>query len=269
MKKLILLTLCYASLQGFAQSLKLDAGKKLGLTTINEMDMDMGMAGKMKITTQANNTIVLGTADADAYKATSKLTRMKITQEGMGKSETKDTDVAADMDTDEGKELAKDLNVEKEITINKNTGTVKATKPEDKDDNDNPMAGLMGGATSKMTEGFAFMAIPVGKKAGDKWADSTTEAGVKTTKNYQIKSIENGIASVNVATTIKGTFSQETQGMQMEMTLDGTGNGVYTVEAATGIVKKSITNNDINGSMDMMGQSIPLTIKAVVTTTVD
>ena len=90
MKKLILLTFCYASLQGFAQNLKLDAGKKLGLTTINEMDMDMGMAGKMKITTQANNTIVLGTADADAYKATSKLTRMKITQEGMGKSETKD-----------------------------------------------------------------------------------------------------------------------------------------------------------------------------------
>ena len=54
--------------------------------------------------------------------------------------------------------------------------------------------------------------------------------------------------------------------MQFDITMDGTGDGIISVDTKTFLVKKSTLNNDVNGTLEMMGQSVPLTIKSTSAT---
>ena len=268
MKKILLFTLSFAAANVFAQELKLETGKKIMSTTTTSVNMDMGMGGQMKIDGTTKNLIEIIGADAKNYNAKSTVVKMTMSQDGMGQTVNFDSDKKEDRETEVGKEMSKLLDVAAAVTIDKNTGKVtEINKKEIVADDANPMASLMGnGNSAEASTAAAFFYIPNGKKVGDKWADSLNEAGMKGLKNFELKSIVDNVATIAITTKAKGTISKEAQGMQLEIAMNGTGDGIILVDTKTFLVKKSTLNNDVNGTLDMMGQSLPITIKSSAST---
>lgn len=268
MKRILLFSLVLSTSGLFAQELKLEAGKKITSTTTNVLNMDMGMAGQMNIEGNSTSLIEITGSDAKNYNAKTSVIKMKMSQEGMGQNVTFDSDKKEDRESEAGKEMSKLLDVPAVVTIDKSTGKViEPNKKEIVADDSNPMASLMGNSNSaEAATAAAFFYIPNGKKIGDKWSDSLSEAGMKGLKNFELKSIVDNIATIAITTKSKGTISKEAQGMQFEMTMEGAGSGEILVDTKTFLVKKNTLSNDVNGTLDMMGQSIPLTIKSSATT---
>lgn len=268
MKKILLFSFCFTSVNLFAQGLKLQTGKKITSTTTTSVNMDMGMGGQMKINGNTTSLIEITGADEKNYNAKTKTVKMTMSQDGMGQTVSFDSEKKEDRETAIGKEMSKMLDVAAEIMINKNTGKVtEINKKEVLENNTNPMASLMGNANSaEASTAAAFFYIPNGKKVGDKWADSVNEAGMKGLKNFELQSIVDNVATIAVITKSKGTISKEAQGMKFEIAMDGTGGGLISVDTKTFLVKKSTLNNDVNGTLDMMGQSLPITIKSSAST---
>lgn len=267
MKKILFLSFCFAGMYVNAQNIKIISGRKITATTTTSMDMDMGMAGQMKIASKATNVINVTGADDKNYKATNTVTRLTMSQEGMGQSVDFDSDKKEDRGTEVGKEASKQLDKPAEISIEKNTGKVTELnkKTSDVEEADkNPMADIMGDTKSaEATATGAFFVIPTGKKVGDKWTDSTTEAGLKGVKTYELKSLMDGLANIIVKATAKGTISKEAQGMQFDMSMSSTGDGLMVVDTKTGLVKKNDITSDVTGTLEMMGQSLPISMKMV------
>ena len=268
MKRILLLSFSFAAISVFAQGPKLEAGKKIKAITNTSMNMDMGAAGQMKIDGSTTNLIEITGVDDKNYKATHTITKMIMSQEGMGQTVNFDSDKKEDRETEVGKEMSKILDAASVITIDKNSGKVTETnKKIIAEDSGNPMASLMGNSNSaEASTAAAFFYIPKGKNIGDKWSDSLSEAGMKGLKNFELKSIVDNIATIAITTKSKGTISKEAQGMQFEIAMDGTGDGIIVVDTKTSLVKKSTSNNDVNGTLDMMGQSLPLAIKSTAST---
>lgn len=268
MKRILLFSLALGATTLFAQSLKLETGKKITAITTTSVNMDMGMAGQMKIDGNTTSLIEITGADDKNYNAKATTVKMKMTQDGMGQSVTFDSDKKEDRETEVGKEMSKMLDAAAVVTIDKNSG--KVTEPNKKivaEDNGNPMASLMGNSNSaEASTTAAFFYIPNGKKVGDKWSDSLNEAGMKGVKNFELKSIVDNVATIAITTKSKGTISKEAQGMQFDITMGGTGDGEIVVDTKTFLVKKSRLSNDVNGTLDMMGQSLPITIKSTADT---
>lgn len=268
MKRILLFSISLTAVNVFAQVLKLETGKKITSTTTTSVNMDMGMGGQMKINGNTTNLIEITGADNKNYNAKSTTVKMKLMQDGMGQTVSFDSDKKEDRETVTGKGISKMLDVAATVTIDKNTGKVTETnKKEVVADETNPMSSLMGNTNS--AEAFtaaAFFYIPNEKKVGDKWADSVNEAGMKGLKNFELQSIVDNVATIAIKTKSKGTIAKEAQGMKFEIAMDGTGDGVIIVDTKTFLVKKSTLNSDVNGTLDMMGQSVPLTIKSTAST---
>ena len=267
MKKILLLSLCFATAYVNAQNVKLNTGKKVtGITTMS-MDMDMGMGGQMKIASKTTNVLDITSADDKLYKATNTVTKLTMSQDGMGQTVNFDSDKKEDRESEMGKVASKQLDTPAEITIEKNTGKVtelnKKASPEKEDDKD-PMAGIMGETKSaEATATAAFFVLPAGKKVGDVWTDSTTEAGMKGVKTYELKSLNDGVANIAVKATSKGTITKEAQGMQFDISMTSTGDGIMLVDTKNGLVKKNDITSDVSGTLEMMGQSLPITMKMI------
>lgn len=268
MKRILFLSVALSATSLFAQSLKLETGKKITSTTTTSVNMDMGMGGQMKIDGSTVGLIEITGSDNKNYNATTSTVKMKMSQEGMGQSTTFDSDKKEDRESEIGKQLSKMLDAVATVTIDKNTGKVsELNKQAVVADDTNPMASLMGNSNSaEASTAAAFFYIPNGKKVGDKWSDSLSEAGMKGLKNFELKSIVGNIATIGITTKSKGTISKEAQGMQFDMTMDGTGAGEILVDTKTFLVKKSMLSNNVNGTLDMMGQSLPITIKSTANT---
>ncbi len=273
MKKIGLLSLCLATLFANAQSIKLENGKKITENTISSIDMEMSAMGQqMKINSSITNVINVTAVEDKNYKATNTITKITMSQEGMGQNVNFDSDKKEDATSEMGKEMGKDLNQPVEIIIDKTTGKATETnkKVEEKTDDKNPFSELMGGGAAKSSEALvssAFFTIPVGKKVADKWTDSLTQDGMKALKTYELQSIKDNIATILLKTSTNGTLSKEMQGMQIEMTMTGKGDAIMTIDTKTGLVKKNVVTGNTDGTMDVMGQSMPFTMKISSTTT--
>ena len=267
MKKIIFLAFSIGILSVNAQQIKLEQGKKITSTSTADMNMDMGMGGQMKIKSLSVNVFSITGSDDKNYKGTNTITKMTMSQEGMGQSTEYDSDRKGDRDSEIGKTVGKELDKPVQILIDRTTGKATESNPEkttEPEADTNPMAGMMGGMSEKTAAAMvssAFFIIPQGKKAGDKWSDSTTEAGIKGVRNYELQSISKEEATILLKIVSKGVISKEIQGMQMEMNMNTTAQSIIRTNVTTGLVKKNSTTGTVEGTLDMMGQSMPISMK--------
>lgn len=267
MKKIIFLAFSIGIFSVNAQQIKLEQGKKITSVSTADMDMDMGMGGQMKIKSSSVNVLSITGSDDKNYKGTNTITKMTMSQEGMGQSTEYDSDKKGDRDSEIGKTVGKELDKPIQILIDRTTGKATESNPEkttEPEADTNPMAGMMGGMgekTAAATVSSAFFIIPQGKKAGDKWSDSTTEAGIKGVRNYELQSISKEEATILLKIVSKGVISKEIQGMQMEMNMNTTAQSIIRTNVTTGLVKKNSTTGTVEGTLDMMGQSMPISMK--------
>ena len=103
---------------------------------------------------------------------------------------------------------------------------------------------------------------------GDSWKTNTTQKGdiplfVELTN--KLKDIDEDIASVKS----KGKVSSDRananiMGQNVISALQGEQNGEYEVEMKTGLLLKSKTQTDVQGTLQMMGREIPVSIRSEV-----
>lgn len=273
MKKVLFFAVTLGALSVNAQQLKLSIGQKIASVSRADMEMDMGMGGQMKVKSKTTNVLLITGGDAKNFNGTNTITKMSVSQEGMGQSTDFDSEKKSDLDSEAGKMIGKELNKSVQISINKSTGMAAEINPEKNPEADsNPMAGMMGGMGEKSAAAMAngaFFVIPKGKKAGDKWSDSLSEAGMKGLKNYELKSIDKEEAIIIMHSTSKGTISKEVQGMQMDIMMNTTSESKIITNITTGLVKNNSTSATMEGTLDMMGQSMPISMKLTTETEVE
>ncbi len=266
MKKITLLSLCFAVGFANAQSIKLENNKLIKITTATKTNSETPGGGESKTDVSTTTTLKITAVEDKMYKATSTVIKMVMDGEMMGQSMKFDSDKKEDMDSQIGQMLGGSVNKASEITIGKTDGKVtEIVGGEEKQESG--MGGMMGGESNAAKS--VFFVIPDGKKAGDKWTVSTNEDGMKTITNYELQALKNDVATVLVSSTTIGTATKEANGMSMEMTVDTKSKGTMMLDTKNGLIKKLTTDVETTGSMDVMGQSIPLNNKSNTVMTVE
>jgi len=108
----------------------------------------------------------------------------------------------------------------------------------------------------------AFELIPVGKSVGDKWSDTTDSKDMKVIRTYTLKSITGNEAVIQLDVQTKAVNMLNFQEMEFEIKSDTKTTGEIITDVSTGLVKKRTSSSDITGSLQMMGQDMPISAKA-------
>ena len=249
----------------------LNNGQKVIVTTSSNTDSDMGMGMQMKNNSHATNVLQVIAINDTSYAISNTLTKMSISMDMMGQETNYDSEKAADKDSEIGKGIATKLNHTDTLSVNKMTGLVnmKSTISSPEKEEKNPMADIMGamgaGAGKDPSLEAAFFIIPKDKKTGDSWSDSTTEKNIKTLRQYTLKSINNDIATITVKGSISGNGEAEVQGTSIAFTMNTKNTGEILVNVKSSLVNKMSNDADITMTMDMMGQSMPISSKTTQT----
>jgi hypothetical protein len=114
-----------------------------------------------------------------------------------------------------------------------------------------------------------FMTFPAGRKLGkgDRWTDSTefnNEGKIKTIANYTLLDIRDGVVSISLSgyTLTQKRITQ--QGMDIDMDIKSQNTGEILVDLATGLPKQRAVHMDMTGKIEVLGQSVPLSMKMVI-----
>ena len=269
MKHLILLAFLFHGFASIAQNksaktIILVKGQKISVTTTNSADADMSMGMQMKNNSVSINIITVTGENESGYVLTNTLTRLKATIEAMGETHDYDSDKESDRDSEMGKSMSDVIGKPINVSVNKFSGTATFEKkdagPEKPEKN--PMEDIMaafGNGGDDPSVAGAFLLIPDGKKSGDTWTETDSTKGSHTVKSYTINSIMNNMATVSFTSFTNANSTVEVQGNQMEVTMSTKSKGMIVADRKTSLVSKRSTDSDISGTIDMMGQSMPVT----------
>jgi hypothetical protein len=271
MKKIIFSLLCVASMYAQAQNVKLDIGKKITIhnksNTISIKPDAMG-GGETKVETELFASLDIVSKTDTSYTATYTGLRMTNKNEDVGNL---DSDNKDDRESDRGQMMFNGINKAVAKTINASTGIVtdaeKKNEQTGKTQNDGNGTIKVGIKEAGHITDNLFLIIPADKKIGDKWTIDKKDGEIRISKTYQLKSIENGIASLAITSDISGTTTMETNGITLERTETTKGNGTITVDTKTSMVKKITMNSETEGSVNYGGNSTPISTKRTTVTT--
>jgi hypothetical protein len=109
-----------------------------------------------------------------------------------------------------------------------------------------------------------YPAKPV--KVGDTWdSENTMEmAGLAITvkTKYTLEKVENEIAELKVVGNIDTKGEMDINGTKLDVDMKGTQNGKVFITVATGYLDHGNYDMDIDATMNMMGQKVPMKIKS-------
>jgi len=191
----------------------------------------------------------------------------------MGQDMSYDSD-KKDNDSTIGKSMEKILNNPKNVEISK-TGKVINKEESEKKDTEadaNMMTGMIDNLlnnSSGEASTLTFQVIPEKAKVGYSWSDSVNNDELKSNTTYTIKELKGNDATV----TVKGSMqvSKKAQAQNMEFTSNSTGGftGELVIDTKTGVVKQRNTTLETTGSVEAMGQQIPMKTKVTSEITVE
>lgn len=234
----------------------------------------MGQTMETIMDVSNKKSITVKDADLLKYQLESKTTHLKMNLSMMGQDKAFDSDNKDDM-TGEMKEMGKDINVAKPLILT-TEGKCKPDEknsPEKKEQDANPMAGMMqqmmGGGTEEITTAACFMLVPLDKKQGDSWTETIGDGTTKTIWNYTWDSTLTNIAVIKA--TAKETNNSTVNAMGMDMTINMTNDitEIRKVDLTSGVVIYNSSTKKINGTIDIMGQSVPMSGTAITTVTAE
>ena len=275
MKKVLIVCLSALTVGTFAQT---PTGKiilKKGQHFVIESTADgnvtqemMGQSMEMKIGSVSKMSADVKDAKDNSYTITQTITAIKSSFSGMGQEKTFDSEKKEDMSGEAGAIYKDKLNAPKDFEIT-NEGKTLAAKDTTKHDStdSNPMAAIMemmGGGQDNINA-LLFLVIPKGKKAGDSWQDSTKSEGLKMVRTYKLNSIANKVADITVNSVMDVNKTMQVQGMDMNAVMTSKIVSAVTVDVLSNVQKENKSTMDLTGTIDVMGQSVPLTAKATST----
>jgi hypothetical protein len=247
-------------------------GQKIFVESSVTIEANLSPGMDMNNKTSSFNTLEVKTTTDSSYTISNTVTKLKLDMDMMGQSSSYDSDKKEDQESEIGKSFADKINKSQDVIIGKNTGKSLQDKKNTKkaDDVSNPADGLLGmfaQSTDDAAVSGAFELIPAGKKVGDKWSDSTIDKASKLVRVFTLKSIADNEATIQMNMVMDATNTIEQQGMSMEFTSTTKTMGDIITDITTGKVKSRVTVADISGTVQVMGQSVPITAKANSTST--
>jgi len=103
-------------------------------------------------------------------------------------------------------------------------------------------------------------------KVGETWEKeietSLSEVKMKMKGKYTLKSVKDGVAYIDIKGNFSGKGSMNQNGMNIDMDMDGDQTGQMSIGLADGYLKDSDYKMDMEAKMNVMGQKVPMTIKA-------
>lgn len=287
MRKTFLLLLMAATLAGQAQTvankIAFQKGQKLELTTqvasVATQEM-MGQTMDINVAATLNHSYDVEDVTSAGALIEHKVKRLQLSFEGMGQSQKFDSENEADMKGEMGKAAEKSIKNKYTMTVDANGNVVNV-----KADDDNPNTPGGGGADmmsqmmSQLSLGLEmpksgdptpFKILPAnGSMAkGSTWTDSLTKDGEKGFHKYTIADVTANEILIDFTGQSASSRVQEAQGMEMTINMDSKMTGKITLDKKTGLLKQRTVTTEGAGAVEVAGQSIPITNKITVTTTV-
>ncbi len=286
MKKILLIASLAFSVNSFAQNtsgkLNFQKGQKLEMVTETKKTTTMELMGQpMESTVNSTITQVFDVADANADSATieHKIKRLVFAAEGMGNSQSFDSEKESDRKSEMGKIMEKNLKNKYKMTVDA-YGKVISVKADDanpatKNAEADAMAELASSQLGlsiglpKSGDASIFKILP-GKQIsqGDTWTDSASSNGQKRRTVYKVSGITDTDILLDYTEAININTTQQIMGTDASIRSDDKVTGQITLDKATGLLKQKTATIDSTATMEAQGMSIPSTGKTIITITV-
>lgn len=268
-----LLVVMTASAQTISKKVSLAKGQQLeqlSKTTVNMTQELMGQSMEIQMESNSTNLLEVKDDNSAGYSLSNTLKKVLMNMNVSGQETKFDSEKKEDMDGQLGSAFKNKINKPREFVVGKD-GIITSVKEVPKaEEGADMIGGMLNGAEE--TPGAAFIAlanIPAkGAKVGDSWTDSTSDKTSRTVNRYTLRQVNNGEGTVDINSDLNINREMEQQGMTMQMAMKGTSIGEYTFDVTTGLVKSRKTMTKATGSIDVMGQTVPLTIESSTTSTV-
>ncbi|MEJ7627055.1 MAG: DUF6263 family protein [Ferruginibacter sp.] len=271
MKRIFILVLVLSGFCTVAQDITkpiiLVKGQKVTVNNTIISDADMGMGMQMKNNMVSTSTFNITGENEKEYILTSTLNKAKGSMEFMGNTNEFDSDNAEDKNSEMGKSFLETVGKPVSITLNKLTAIPVFEKKEKgtEKDEDNPMSGMMeafGGSGEDPSVAGAFLQIPGTKKTGDSWTKSDSTKEKKSVTKFTINSISNNIATISFISSSDVNSQVEMQGNQIDVSFNTKSKGDIISDITTSLVSKRVTESEVTGTIQLMGQTMPVTAKS-------
>lgn len=251
---------CFAvNAQNYTNKINVKKGQVTEVVSSLTQLMNMGM--EMTTKTSITKSVKVTEVSESDFKIKVKIIKLKSSGDAGGTSTDYDSEKPDSENNAEMVEAMKDkLNSEEEFSVGRTTLVAKDLTKKDNKEED-PMEAIMeaaGGTESAASE--MYFLIPKGKKTGDSWTTNSETKGGKTENTYTLKEVKGELASIDFKTTNSLNLNIPVQEMEMIMNMKMTGTGNFIVNTETGLLKKKTTNGVGEGTIDMMGQSVPISM---------
>ncbi|MFN2458149.1 MAG: DUF6263 family protein [Chitinophagaceae bacterium] len=286
MKHLLLMAVAAISITSYSQKisnkLTFPKGQKLEMVTDVKSVMTQEMMGQsMEFNINATVTRMFDVEDVTPAGAVieHKVKRMQFNFDGMGQSQSFDSEKESDMKGDMGKTFEKSIKNKYTMTVD-NSGKITAvksdddnpnkpaTKEEEKDMMGNMMSQFAAGMEMPKTGDVTDLSILPNREIakGESWTDSLTKDKDEKGKiTYTLTDITDNEILLNFTEEKTSERKQEAQGMEITMTSKDKTTGKVTLDKKTGLLKQSTATTDSQGTVEVMGQSMPMSNKMTKT----
>jgi hypothetical protein len=257
--------------------IKLTQGQKYlvetKLTTSSNTQMQ-GQSMESNADISSTYNIEVNELTAGNYNMTNSMSSIKMNMSAMGQNMNFDSDKKEDLDGEMGSTIKNFINKPNPVVMDK-AGNIIISKETDsvkEETANNQTAMILKQMGDPAEQGYgakmAFIAIPKNAKAGTSWTDSTSNDGITRITNYTVKEINGDTATLSISGTEKRETKMEMQGMEINTNTNGKFTGEEIVNITSGVISQNNTTAEASGTIKVMGQEIPTSIKATSVTTV-
>lgn len=277
---IIVLFVCsFAYGQKISGKLKFTQGETLNVvmqTETNASQEAMGQTMEFKIKNSVTEIYTVTNTTEDNSTLNHKIQHILLSFDGMGQKNTVDSDNPKDMKGQLGQPVKDAMDKTFNMIIDPN-GKVMMCIPEkfETADNDNPMMKdlmkqIMTEAQPPKKGDPSFFKILPDKEIdkGDSWMDTTANESQKEISSYKLADITDSTLIIDFASTSVTDAKGEAMGMETNTHLTGKTTGKIIVDKATGIMRQKNSTTESSGTVEVMGNSFPLTSKATTNITV-
>ena len=267
MKQIIVFALCFISFTAFGQKnqLRLKKGDVIISLVTSRQDIDMGMGMQMNTDLSgAYELTVYGDHHDSAYTILAKMVSTKVVASGAGQDQTYNSETGEGADSELGSMLKDNIGKEDTLIVNRFTGVI--TKKDSTTINPIEAFNKSEEDMATVSENSLFI-IRDDAKQGDKWTVKSKTGGVDSETDYELKSIDGKVATIEYKTRVNGSSEVEVQGMPMTVTTNGKVEGHFTTDIETGLIFTKNIFSDLKSSMEIMGQTMEMSAKGEITVT--
>ena len=252
-----------AAAQQVNSELRFEKGKKLEMTYKSSSVSEAMGQSKMDITIIRSfdiEDIVNGNAVIEH-----KIKSIKFNVSSMMGDESFDSEKEDDMKGDIGKALERTL--KSKYTMSVDPAGVVLSVTTDKDDNDKKLTqqdrmilGLIEQAAGKIAppnvgDRTEFAVLPAqAVTTGLSWTDSSATK----VSNYTVTSISENDVVISYEEKLASSQKQDLNGMTIDIVSNDSTSGQITLDRKTGLLKEKTANTTSEGSMGVMGQTMPM-----------